>query len=235
MALRSLLDIFKADNWSNELVGKISQMLDLSSEMFGYVVSLLVHGEPDDDPQGEVYDRDIEINRLERQIRRRVVGRLCVGSTQVEIPSALIFMNAVKDIERIGDYIKNLYGLRQLMPEQVDRKLYQEWLAGRSKALEDILARTDRAFAESNQQIAREVIRRTRELEIQAEEAIATIARGELKTQDAVTLVLALRFYKRIAAHLSNVATTVVMPVDLLDFYDEPRKAQYESADDEGE
>ena len=38
----------------------------------------------------------------------------------------------------------------------------------------------------------------------------------------AVCLVLALRFYKRIVSHLSNIATTVVMPVDLLDFHDEP-------------
>jgi hypothetical protein len=33
--------------------------------------------------------------------------------------------------------------------------------------------------------------------------------------------VLALRFIKRIAAHMANIATTVVMPVDRLDFYDE--------------
>ena len=30
-----------------------------------------------------------------------------------------------------------------------------------------------------------------------------------------------MRFYKRIFNHLSNIATTVCMPVDRMDFYDE--------------
>ena len=45
---------------------------------------------------------------------------------------------------------------------------------------------------------------------------------SDLPTRDAVCLVLVLRFYKRLVAHMSNIATTVVMPVDMIDFYDEP-------------
>jgi len=40
-------------------------------------------------------------------------------------------------------------------------------------------------------------------------------------TQNAVCLVLALRFFKRLVAHMSNICSTVVMPVDMIDFYDE--------------
>jgi phosphate transport system protein len=222
MGLSSILDLFKKDNWSNELVARIGEMLDTAAEMFGYVVGILVYGEENDDPQGEVYDRDIRINHLEREIRRRVISRLALKISRAEIPTALIFMNAVKDVERIGDYNKNLYEIISLQPKDIDRALYQEYLVGRSRTIEDLFARTLQSFSESDQEKARDVISRAKIFGKQAEQVIAEITRSYLRTPDAVCLVLTIRFYTRIVAHMSNVATTVVMPVDLLDFYDEP-------------
>jgi phosphate uptake regulator len=40
----------------------------------------------------------------------------------------------------------------------------------------------------------------------------------------AVALVLTGRHYKRILAHLTNIATAVVMPADRIDYYDEPQR-----------
>jgi phosphate uptake regulator len=220
---RSILEIFRDDDWSGELVARIGEMLETAAGMFDYAVAVVVYGEKDEDPQGALYSPDRRINMLEREIRRRVVARLSAGAPGSDVPTALIFMNAVKDVERIGDYVKNLYDISRLLPADADRRLYQEHLVGRSRTLEDLFARTLRAFSESDQDEARGVIARTRVLEVQAEQAIADLARSNLRTADAVCLALGLRFYKRIAAHLSNVATTVVMPVDLLDFYDEPR------------
>jgi phosphate uptake regulator len=221
MGFGSILDIFKENDWSNELVGKISEMLELAADMFGYAVAVIVYGETDDDAQSEIYDRDKRINKLERDVRRRVVSRLSVGGRRAEIPSALIFMNAVKDGERIGDYIKNLYEVAEMMPSRPDLKLYQEYLIGRSRTIEDLFARTAEAFANSDPETADDVIARARLLAKQCEEVIREITTSDLPTQDAVCLVLILRFYKRIAAHMCNIATTVVMPIDLLDFYDE--------------
>lgn len=222
MPFTSILNLFKRDNWSNELVGKIGEMLDTAAEMFGYAVGVIVYGEPNDDPQGEIYDRDIKINRLQREIRRRVISRLSLKSSRAEVPSALIFMNAVKDVERIGDYLKNLYETRALMCDVPDLKIYQEYLVGRSRTIEDLFQVTLQAFSESDTEKANDVIGRARTLGVQAEEAIREVTLSGLEVCDAVCLVLIMRFYKRIAAHMSNVATSVVMPVDLLDFHDEP-------------
>ena len=76
MEFRSILDIFRRDNWSNELVKHICEMLDIAAEMFGYAVGVIVYGEPDENPQVEIYDRDKRINILQRVIRRRVISRL---------------------------------------------------------------------------------------------------------------------------------------------------------------
>ena len=109
MGFGSILDVFKADNWSSEIVARIGKMLAIGHEMYDYASAGLLEGRLEGDPLQRIYERDKKINKIERKIRRRVVERLSLNSTRADIPSALIFMNAVKDGERIGDYVKNLH------------------------------------------------------------------------------------------------------------------------------
>lgn len=67
---------------------------------------------------------------------------------------------------------------------------------------------------------------KTAKQEGRAHEAlIRELTASDLRTADAVCMVLVLRFYKRLVSHMSNIATSIVMPVDLIDFYDEPENA----------
>ena len=222
MGFGSILDLFKQDNWSNELVDMIGEMLELGSAMFEYTTGVIVRGDQNNDPQGLVYDRDQRINKLERKIRRRVVSRLSVRGSRAEIPSALIFMNVVKDGERIGDYIKNLYEVNNMMPDDVDRDLYRKYLEAPTAGIVGLFEKAQLAFAESDEEIAGLVIKSAKDTGRAFEKTIRELTVSDLPTHDAVCLVLVLRFYKRIVAHMSNIATTVVMPVDMIDFYDEP-------------
>ncbi|MCP4571349.1 MAG: hypothetical protein GY838_03285 [bacterium] len=224
MGFGSILDLFRSDNWSNNLVEKISEMLELAEAMFAYTSGIIVEGKDENDRQVMLYDRDIRINHLERKIRRRVVSRLSAQTSQAEVPSALIFMNVVKDGERMGDYVKNMYEVRAMMPESVDFSLYHEHLAGFTATIEDLFGLVRRAFAESDEELAGQVIKRAKAEGKAHEEAIRQITGSDLGTCDAVCIVLLLRFYKRIVSHMSNIATTVVMPVDMIDFYDEPEE-----------
>ncbi len=221
MGFGSILDLFRSDNWSNELVEKISKMLELSEAMFAYTSGVIVEGKDENDRQTLLYDRDILINKLERKIRRRVVSRLSAQTSQAEVPSALIFMNVVKDAERMGDYVKNMHEVRAMMPDPADLALYGEHLAGFTATIEELYGLVRRAFAESDEELAGQVIKRAKREGKAHEEAIRRVTTSDLGTCDAVCLVLLLRFYKRIVSHMSNIATTVVMPVDMIDFYDE--------------
>ena len=222
MRFGSLLDLFKQDNWSNKLVARVTEMLELSEAMFKHASSVIVDGAEDTDPQTNIYARDQRINQLERKTRRRVISRLSVGNETSDVPTALIFMNVVKDGERLGDYIKNLHEVAGMMPENPDRNLYRKWLAGPTETIGGMFADTRRAFAESDEAQAGQVIKTAKRMGRELEEAIREITTSDLPTQDAVCLVLVLRFYKRLVAHMSNIASTVTMPVDLIDFYDEP-------------
>ena len=222
MRFGSILDLFRSDNWSNELVEKIVEMLELSEAMFAYTAGVVVEGKAEDDKQTLLYDRDIRINKLERKIRRRVVSRLAARTSEADVPSALIFMNVVKDGERMGDYVKNMYEIRAMMPEPPDFSIYQEHLGGFTTTIEELFGRVRQAFAESDEEMAGQVIKRAKAEGKAHEEAIRRVTTSDLGICDAVCLVLLLRFYKRIVSHMSNIATTVVMPVDMIDFYDEP-------------
>lgn len=224
MKFGGILDLFRADNWSNELVEKITEMLELSSKMFAYASAVIIDGAPDDDPQGRIYDRDKRINKLERKIRRRVVSRLSATSGGADVPSALIFMNVVKDAERLGDYVKNLHEIRAMMPAQPDLELYRRHLQEPAARIREVYSKTRQAFADSDGELAGEVIKLARAEGRGHEAQIRVITTSDMRTQDAVCIVLVLRFFKRLVAHQSNIASTVVMPVDLIDFYDEPGK-----------
>jgi len=222
MGFGSILDLFKNDHWSNELVRRISQMLELAESMFTYSTGVVIFGQADTNPQGQLYDRDKRINKLERKIRRRVVSHLSHHQQGADIPSALIFMNVVKDGERLGDYIKNLHEVRAMMPEDPDHELYQRYLEEPTRVISELFLQTRTAFAESDEAAAGQVIKTAKSEGRAHEDLIRQITTSDLPTHDAVCLVLVLRFYKRLVAHMSNIASTVVMPVDMIDFYDEP-------------
>ena len=221
MDFKSIMALFREDDWAGELVEQLCEMLELSSRMFDYTMAVVIQGDPDVDPNKEIFARDKRVNALMRKIRRRVVSRLGVSGNRGEVPTALIFMNAVKDAERIGDYVKNIHEIADLMPEQPDRALYTEWLQPRTDRIKTLMKETQRAFAESDDTLSAQIIADTRQLGRDCEAAIRDITDWSESVRDAVCLVLTLRFFKRISSHLSNIATTVVMPVDLLDFHDE--------------
>ncbi|MEZ4389126.1 MAG: PhoU domain-containing protein [Candidatus Krumholzibacteriia bacterium] len=221
MDFKSIMSLFREDDWTRNLVEKLDEMLMLSGAIFDHALGVVLGTVEDVDPKEPVYDRDKRINKLMRKIRRRVVARLSIDKHGAEVPTALIFMNAVKDAERIGDYGKNLYEIAAMQPDTPDADLYQAWLGPRGERISDLMDRTRKAFARSDDTLAARVIADSRQLGRECEEAIREITATVTSVRDAVALVLALRFYKRIVGHLSNIATTVVMPVDMLDFHDE--------------
>jgi phosphate transport system protein len=219
---RSFRDIFRKDNWSSATSARVGEMLDTCVSMNKFTYRVLIEGMSDAEAQAKLYDRDQHINVLEREVRRSVVVHLALEQRSEDIPSGLIFMNVVKDAERIGDYLKNIYDVaNELMPESADRALYKERLKSFADIMRESMIETAKAFSESDEDSSRRIIETARGQGHALEEAIAEITRSGLDTGDAVSLVLVMRFYKRIFMHLSNIATTVVMPVDKMDFFDE--------------
>ena len=94
----------------------------------------------------------------------------------------------------------------------------------------DLFGKVARAVAEGNTAQAEQVMSEHRGLGGRCEALIDQLTdSGEHSVRDAVTLALSCRFLKRISAHLSNTLSSVVMPVDRLDFYKRSKAIESES------
>ena len=162
-----------------------------------------------------LFETDRRINKTEQEMRRRIVVHGTVHGVG-SFPSLLVLMSVGKDAERIGDYGKNLFDLAvagpDLGPERGE-------LAGLVREIVALLEHTRSAYRSEDPREAKAYLEEADRIEDACDRSVARAlgVRGENRAGQ----VLALRYLKRVASHASNVVTSLVMPLDKLDFFDE--------------
>ena len=167
----------------------------------------------------EIRETDRQINATEVEIRRALLVHASVHGG-IDTPEVLAFMNMSKDLERIGDYNKNIFDLAEEgvsfteSPEIETILSLRDEVSSRISLMGEILSMRDeeraRTYIERGDEMRKDFDRRVNELLHSTEEAVTAVPRA-----------LLFRFLKRVSAHSSNVVSAVVMPVDQLDYYDE--------------
>jgi len=92
---------------------KLSQMLTESTRMYDIAMNCLLSDTNLDAVREDLYATDKEINKLHRAVRREMIIHSAVHSRNLDVPLLLSFMTMSKDIERIGDYCKNLFEIAE--------------------------------------------------------------------------------------------------------------------------
>jgi phosphate uptake regulator len=174
-----------------------------------------------------IYEQDVRVNQLERSIRKKVVAHLSIPGNTPDVPYCLLLMSLVKDVERIGDYAKNLAELVDIRPGLLpDDEIVNELKEIRA-GVEDAFQSTLEIFTSSDSERAMQYIRRARDLAHRSDSLIQRIASAGHDATTTTVLVLCSRYYKRIGGHALNILSSVVMPLHKIDYYDEneiPRK-----------
>jgi phosphate transport system protein len=194
----------------------IQQMLADDRVVFDLAMSILLDGVDIKGVKKEIKQTDRQVNRAEREIRRDLVVHASVAGA-IDTPAILIYMSIVKDIERVGDYGKNL---RDLGRDGVDLSTFPAWHDLRAE-VSQMITDTSEVFAARDEQRATQLLIRGDELLSEFDRAVSALVRGEDDRPHAVGRALATRYVKRIVAHLTNVLSAVVMPIDRLDYFDE--------------
>jgi hypothetical protein len=78
-------------------------------------------------------------------------------------------------------------------------------------------------FADDDREAAGTFIREADILLDEFDQHVSELVVTERQGKEAVPRALLYRYYKRIVAHLMNLLTAVVMPLDRLDYFDEDR------------
>jgi len=219
--LRELLAIFRSENPLSVMGEEFGRMLKLTLEMSLCAGKIFFENRNNPEDRTRIYEQDVQVNQLERSIRKKVVAHVTLPGNTPDVPYCLLLMSLVKDVERIGDYAKNLAELVDIRSEPVaDDDVVQE-LQEIRRGVEDAFQSTWEIFESSDTERAMKYIRQGRDLAHRCETLILRIARGSYDASTAAVLVLCSRYYKRIGGHAINILSSVVMPLHKIDYYDE--------------
>jgi phosphate uptake regulator len=216
-----VLRFFRAQDGERleRIEAKIQQMLVHDRHEFDLAMAALLGDSEAAGVNDELRATDRLVNELEREIRRELLVHASVFGG-IETPAVLVYMSIVKDIERIGDYAKNLVDLALDGANFGELADADEWRRLQSD-ISVYIADTASAFRRREEQPSRQLMSRGDRLLDTFDDAVSALVRGDDAGAQPVARALAHRYLKRVVAHLMNLLSAVVMPLDRLDYFDE--------------
>src|SRR5690554_5935683 len=198
---------------------ELTQMLEHGAWMFERANEALHSTQSADEMREPLYERDRQINELERSIRRKVLRYLTVHPGH-DVAICLALMSVAKDAERIGDYCKNVFEVGAFYSEGFHVDRYQQPLDEMAERLNGLFKELIAATRDSDEAGAHRVITATREIRGRCDKLIEALLSEEqtIEFHEAVAYSLLARHYKRVASHLANIATAVTGRLEDLDF-----------------
>jgi phosphate uptake regulator len=218
-----VLRIFRGDGSEErleEIERTLLQMLADDRHSFDMACAALVGGADPTVVGPDLLETDHRVNVAEQEVRRKLVVHASVYGSLADIPPLLVYMSIVKDIERIGDYAKNIYDIAAGGADFSAAEDLDELVRFRDRASE-LITEAGQVFYERDAERATELISECDGLADQFDERVTALVTTDTPGREAVPRALYFRYLKRIVAHLMNMLSAVVMPIDLLDYFDE--------------
>jgi phosphate uptake regulator len=219
---RELIELWRSDNLLDQALKDTHAMLESTREMFHASVRSLRHSDTGE-MKLNVYEKDQQVNKYEREVRRKVLKHLAITGGANIIPG-LILTSIVIDMERIGDYTKNIMDLAEAHPRKLHAGRFEDDLTKIEGDLETLFDAVIPAFRKTDKQAARELI----EMNWWMLKACDAILEGYIRDGDpsldvnsAVAAGMYSRYLKRTTAHLLNIASSVVNPFEGIGFHPE--------------
>ncbi len=219
--LRELISIFRSSDPLREIGENFAEMLGIAQQLTLKAGDLFFKGTGPGEERAWIYEQDVKVNRLERQIRKQVIAHLSISGNTLDLPYCLLIMNLVKDVERIGDYSKNLAEVIDFRPGPMPDDEIGNELREIRAGVEDEFRRTAQVFEASDQAEALKLVKRGKDLNQQCKALIGKIARSSHDVPTVTALTLGTRYYKRVGGHVLNILSGVIMPLHKVDYYDE--------------
>lgn len=216
-----LITIWRKENLLSQAWEESLEMLDLSHNMFVKAVKKSKKQE-NLSVLKELKNRDKEINKYQREVRRKIVTHFSLQNDINDISSIMVLMNMVIDIERIGDYSKNILDLAIYYPEKLNTKHLHPELHEIEQVVKSRFDKTIDAIKTEDFELANKLLKGFKKQVTTASDRIVNnIISGELNLDtgsEAAAIALYARYLKRIGSHLKNITTTVINPIDSIGY-----------------
>jgi phosphate uptake regulator len=218
---RELISIFRSSDPLRELGEQFSEMLRIAHELTLKAGTIIFEGQSSPEDRAWIYEQDVKVNVLERQIREQVLAHLSLTKNAMDLPYSLLLMSLVKDVERIGDYSKNLAEISDFHPGPLPEDEIGAELREIRVGVEEAFGHLANVFKKSDRERALELIRKGKGSAKRCEALIRKIAASDHGAATVTALTLGTRYYKRVGGHVLNILSSVVMPLHKVDYFDE--------------
>jgi phosphate uptake regulator len=162
--------------------------------------------------EDELYNMDKEINSLQIDIRKKLFEHLAINPQQ-DITECLLLITIIIDIERLGDYSKNIAEIPQLYHLKLKEGPHLKVATDMRRKLESLFQKTEKVFKEVNKKEAKILTNEYTQLNHLCDDTILKLTQDStLTSSDAISFTLLFRYFKRISSHLRNIATSVINP-----------------------
>ena len=218
---KNLVNIWKSEDSLSQAWASSNEMLTLSHTMFTDAIGALRSGEKNKVIKS-IKQRDTDINKYQRDIRKKVVTYYSISKDVTNLDSGLVLINMVVDIERVGHYTKNILDLAKHHPKKFVSEKISDDLRVVEKAVIERFGNTIKAVEEMDEEVAKELIKSYRsDLGKLSDNLVASSISGKLQIGEehkASSMVLYARYLKRIGAHLKNITSVVVNPFESIGY-----------------
>lgn len=212
---RKLIQILKKGDLMSQAIEESYDMFEKGISLFKKV-ALNFLGEALEEGF-DVYAADRNLNKMERNIRRKILEHLAINPKQ-DIVGALVLTTVIVHIERLGDYSKNVYELAQ--KNTLKEGKYFERSKCITQRLFPMCERAIQVYKDSLTEEARKMITELDEIKKECEKNIDEIMEEkEISVKEGILYSLFFRYLKRVTAHTMDILTSVWQPFHLIDFY----------------
>lgn len=216
--------IFKKDTLMDHAYQRSYDMLDITLEMFREARESLRNRDDSEIDLG-IKDKDKEVNSYEREVRRMVFNHLVLRGA-ANLSSGLALVSIIIDIERIGDYTKNMVELAIDHPGRLHGGQLEEELVRMEEGVEDNFIQTKKCFVEGDDALALGLLEKYAWVNDTCDDRVRDVVQEKdpsIRPGDAAAMALYIRFLKRVNSHLRNITTSIVNPFDRIGFIPEKK------------
>ena len=219
---KQIFNLFKSDSLYVQALEECHEMLDIDLKMFQESINVL-RNKDNSESSFDIRKADLKINEFERSVRRKVMTHLAVSGTD-DLGSGLILISVVTDIERIGDYTKNIYDLSKFYTKRLNGHDLESDLSNVEEKVVSLFQNSIKAFKDQDLKLARQLMKDYKEsISKQSDKITNDIISGKLSmdADTATAVAMYSRYLKRIGAHSRNLISSVVNPFERIGYREE--------------
>jgi phosphate transport system protein len=215
--LKEIMAAWQDGSLMRDAVTKLAEMIGNAEFVFNHGWETCVGQTVVEEIRNTVREHDKAVNRGERDIRRMAAEHLTINPGQ-DVSGCLALMLMAKDAERLGDHARNLYDIGVAL-EGCGRELpIFDKIEPIAKGLSDLLPQLRQAILESDETRTHQILERYQELKKEIRTASDALYASSMETRTAVSAALLLRYLRRANAHLGNIASGIIFPLENIDF-----------------